>query len=57
MAAMVLRLAFLRLIVKLNDDVISASRYAMMMLRFAITEPKRSTLGAGHDFKSRRAGY
>lgn len=45
------------LIVKERDDVISASRYAMMMLRFAITEPKRSTLGTGPNFASRRAGY
>ncbi len=29
-------------VVKLKDDVISSSRYAMMMLRFAITEPVRS---------------
>jgi phage terminase large subunit-like protein len=45
------------LIVKLNDDVLSASRYGMMMLRFAITEPKRSTLGAGPNYSQRRAGY
>lgn len=45
------------LIVKLNDDVISASRYGMMMLRHAITEPKRSTLGAGGNYSGRRAGY
>lgn len=45
------------LIVKLNDDVLSASRYGMMMLRFAITEPKRSTLGAGPNYSGRRAGY
>ena len=30
-------------IVKLRDDLISASRYAMMMVRFAITEPARSS--------------
>lgn len=30
------------LIVKLNDDLISASRYAMMMRRFATSKPKRS---------------
>jgi phage terminase large subunit-like protein len=29
-------------LVKQNDDVISASRYAYMMLRFAITEPVRT---------------
>lgn len=29
-------------LVKLNDDVISASRYAYMMLRFAITEPVKA---------------
>jgi phage terminase large subunit-like protein len=29
-------------LVKLNDDVISASRYAYMMLRYAITEPVRT---------------
>ena len=45
------------IIVKLKDDAISSSRYGMMMLRFAITEPKRSTLGTGPNFASRRAGY
>lgn len=45
------------LIVKERDDVISSSRYAMMMLRFAITEPKRSTLGMQTNFWHRRAGY
>ena len=44
-------------IVKLQDDVISASRYGAMMLRHAITEPKRSTLGAGPNYSGRRAGY
>ena len=44
-------------IVKKKDDRISASRYAMMMLRFAITEPRRSTLGAGAGYSGRRAGY
>lgn len=44
-------------IVKKKDDRISASRYGMMMLRFAITEPKRSTLGAGGNYSGRRAGY
>jgi phage terminase large subunit-like protein len=29
-------------LVKLNDDVISASRYAYMMLRYAITEPVKA---------------
>ncbi len=32
------------LIVKLKDDRISASRYAMMMLRFAVVQPSRSRL-------------
>ena len=45
------------LIVKLRDDLQSAVRYGMMMLRFAITEPKRSTLGAGPNYSGRRAGY
>lgn len=45
------------LIVKLRDDLQSAVRYGMMMLRFAITEPKRSTLGAGPNYSQRRAGY
>lgn len=45
------------LIVKLRDDLQSAVRYGAMMLRFAITEPKRSTLGAGPNYSSRRAGY
>ena len=45
------------IIVKLKDDAISSSRYGMMMLRFAITEPKRSTLGASTNFAARRAGY
>jgi hypothetical protein len=30
-------------IVKLFDDLLSASRYAMMMLRHAIVEPTRQT--------------
>lgn len=45
------------LIVKLRDDLQSAVRYGAMMLRFAITEPKRSTLGAGPNYSGRRAGY
>ena len=45
------------LIVKLRDDLQSAVRYGAMMLRFAITEPKRSTLGAGSNYSGRRAGY
>lgn len=45
------------LIVKLRDDLQSAVRYGAMMLRFAITEPKRSTLGASTNFAARRAGY
>ena len=45
------------LIVKLRDDLQSAVRYGAMMLRFAITEPKRSTLGAGVNYSGRRAGY
>lgn len=32
------------LIVKLKDDRISASRYAMMMIRHAVTQPSRSKL-------------
>lgn len=44
-------------IVKLQDDVISASRYGTMMLRHAITEPRRSTLVAGGNYSGRRAGY
>ena len=45
------------LIVKKRDDVVCASRYAMMMLRFAITEPRRSTLGSGINYAARRGGY
>lgn len=45
------------IIVKLKDDAISSSRYGMMMLRFAVTEPKRSTLQSGPAYASRRAGY
>jgi phage terminase large subunit-like protein len=45
------------LIVKERDDVISASRYAMMMLRFAITEPRRSTLSSGINYAARKGGY
>lgn len=44
-------------IVKKKDDRISASRYGMMMLRFAITEPRRSTLGANSSYTGSRAGY
>lgn len=44
-------------IVKKKDDRISASRYGMMMLRFAVTEPRRSTLGANSSYTGRRAGY
>lgn len=45
------------IIVKLRDDLQSATRYGVMMLRFAITEPSRSTLGTGTNFSGRRAGY
>lgn len=44
-------------IVKEDDDLLDAVRTAEMMLRFAITEPKRSTLGAGPNYSGRRAGY
>jgi phage terminase large subunit-like protein len=44
------------LIVKKNDDVISASRYGMMMLRYAITEPK-ITAFTRQSYAHRRAGY
>lgn len=45
------------IIVKLRDDLQSATRYGVMMLRFAITEPKASTLGTGSNYAGRRAGY
>ncbi len=45
------------IIVKLQDDLISASRYGNMMLRFAITQPKASTLGGGSSMANRRGGY
>lgn len=45
------------LIVKLQDDVISASRYGAMMIRHAITQPKASTLGGGSNMSHRRGGY
>lgn len=45
-------------IVKIKDDAISASRYAMMMKRFAATEP-RPNLGKviPTNFGARRGGY
>lgn len=36
-------------IVKVRDDLLSSSRYAMMMLRFAATEPKKAA-----DFRKQR---
>lgn len=45
------------IIVKLKDDLISGSRYGNMMLRFAITQPKASTLGGGSSMANRRGGY
>ena len=45
------------LIVKKDDDLLDAVRMAEMMLRHAITEPKRSTLGIANDYSGRRAGY
>lgn len=43
---------------KVEDDLISASRYGMMMIRYAATEP-RSILGQVHhvNFGPRRGGY
>lgn len=43
-------------IVKLKDDVISSSRYGMMMIRHAITEPRRTRM-SGSGFSNRRGGY
>ena len=43
------------LIVKMRDDLMSATRYAMMMRRFAIvqfktaTQPNRAFSGAGNE--------
>jgi hypothetical protein len=42
------------LIVKLNDDLISASRYAMMMKRYAITRPKLKAPRESYIEESRR---
>ena len=44
-------------IVKLKDDAISASRYAMMMLRYAITEPSSASRMPQGMYAGRRAGY
>ena len=46
-------------IVKLRDDVLSASRYAMMMRRFACVEPRPLDKGsvAHINFGARRGGY
>ncbi len=47
------------LIVKLRDDLQSATRYGVMMLRFAVVEPRGSTLGGGGrgGYGGRRGGY
>lgn len=45
-------------IVKKDDDLLDAVRTGEMMLRHAITEPKRSTLGTGGaNYGARRGGY
>ena len=43
------------LIVKKKDDVISASRYALMMIRFAKTKPTHTPMAEARDFG--RGGY
>ena len=43
-------------IVKERDDLMSASRYATMMIRFAITKPKPRGMGVS-TVGDRRAGY
>lgn len=46
------------LIVKLKDDAISASRYGMMMIRFAITEPSKTAgFRPAVNRVGRRGGY
>jgi len=46
------------LIVKLRDDLQSATRYGVMMLRFAVVEPRGSTLaGSAGGYWARRGGY
>lgn len=44
------------LIVKKLDDALSASRYAMMMVRFAITEPSRTTYTT-KSYSSNKGNY
>ena len=47
-------------IVKVDDDVISATRYAQMMLRHAITKPKlqqATGMRINHGAGGRRGGY
>jgi len=38
-------------IVKERDDLLSATRYALMMKRFADTEPRQRSAGQGHGFE------
>lgn len=46
------------LINKIRDDMLSASRYGMMMIRFASTEPRTGTGKVHHiNFGARRGGY
>lgn len=42
---------------KLDDDLLASSRYAMMSLRFAITEPTSRVHVPSYNFGSRRGGY
>lgn len=45
-------------VVKLKDDVLSASRYAFMMRRFAITKPRKTAHSMGRtNWGARRGGY
>lgn len=45
-------------IVKLRDDLMSATRYASMMKRFAITEPRKTTSTVVRtNFGARKGGY
>jgi hypothetical protein len=43
-------------IVKINDDLLSATRYAIMMLRYALTEPEKKRPIQGHFTHPRARG-
>lgn len=44
-------------VVKLDDDLMAATRYAIMMLRHATTKPKPAVMLTQPNYAARRGGY